>query len=186
MCKVILQNQDIVGYSVELNVARELKLAGAVGTKHIEQPLEAFEYAGRVLNFTRPAVVDVEYSFDGGGFTVNGMLTCAVLQNCTKCNDEFEQPFSIRFSERFLHVSEEEASELECYPFVGETLELDRMLEDLIILEAPHYGLCKPDCRGLCRSCGANLNNTQCSCSSAVENESFTSLKELAQLLKQD
>lgn len=137
-----------------------------------------------MLVFTAPVEIDVSYSFDGEGFAVSGVLSSEVLMNCTKCDAEFRQPFSVPFNERFLRVSEQEAEELECYTFTGDVLPLDKMALDLILLNVPMYGLCKPDCRGLCPTCGANLNITQCACSDAAADTAFASLKELAQLLK--
>lgn len=161
-------------------------MVGKVGNAHLEQPMEAMEFIGRRLVFTEPVIVDVAYSFDGEGFSLKGELSSELLMNCTKCNTEFPQRFSIDFSERFLKVSPEEAEDMECYPFTGDKLNLDKMVEDLIFLNAPMYGLCRPDCRGFCSTCGVNLNITQCSCSDSAENVAFASLKELAQLLKDD
>ena len=114
------------------------------------------------------------------------MLSSELLMHCTKCNKEFKQGFNIDFSERFIKASEEEADEAECYPFFGETLELDKMILDLLVLNAPVYGLCKPDCKGLCPVCGCDLNLMQCSCSRTVKNANFASLEELAQLLNNE
>ena len=169
---------------MELNVATELKLAGRTGRANVVQQAEPMDFNGRKLVFTAPLTLDIAYTYDGEGFGVTGSLSSVVLMNCTKCNEEFEQPFTVDFNERFLRVTEEEAEELECYTFRGETLELDRMITDLILLNVPMYGLCKPDCKGLCPTCGANLNYTQCACSDAAVNPAFASLKELAQLLK--
>ena len=88
--------------------------------------------------------------------------------------------------DEFIKASEEEADEAECYPFFGETLELDKMILDLLVLNAPVYGLCKPDCKGLCPVCGCDLNLMQCSCSRTVKNANFASLEELAQLLNNE
>ena len=169
---------------MELNVAAELKLAGRVSTAHIEQAMEPVDFGGHRLVFTGPISLDINWCFDGEGFAVGGTLQGVVLMNCTKCNAEFEQPFTVPFKERFLRISEEEAEELECYTFTGDTLPLDKMVLDLILLNVPMYGLCRPDCKGLCPTCGTNLNNTQCACSDAAVNPAFASLKELAQLLK--
>ena len=169
---------------MELNVSAELKLVGRAGRTEIVQQAEPMDFNGRTLVFTAPLTLDAAYTYDGEGFVVSGTLSSVLLMNCTKCNEEFEQPFSVDFSERFLRVSEQEAEELECYTFTGETLCLDKMVTDLILLNVPMYGLCRPDCRGLCPTCGANLNYTQCACSDAAVNPAFASLKELAQLLK--
>lgn len=169
---------------MELNVAAELKLAGRVGHAHLTEAAEPIEFNGRTLVFASPLELEVSWVFDGEGFSVGGSLASSLVMNCTKCNEEFIRPFTVDFSERFLRVSETEAEELECYTFMGEVLSLDKMVQDLILLNAPMYGLCKPGCKGLCPTCGVNLNNSQCACSSAAENSAFASLKELAQLLK--
>lgn len=171
---------------MELNVAAELKLVGKATGRHIEQQMDPVDINGYKLVFTVPICIDLTYSFDGEGFNVNGVLNSELLMNCTKCNGEFKQPFSVDFSERFLSVSEDEADELECYSVNGDIISLDRMILDLVILNAPMYGLCKPDCKGLCPVCGHDLNITQCSCSRPAKNANFASLEELAQLLNDE
>ncbi|MBO4563675.1 MAG: DUF177 domain-containing protein [Clostridia bacterium] len=171
---------------MELNVATELKLAGTIGHSELTERFTDLELNGRQIVLTEPVRVDVSWSFDGDGFTLSGTLSSAVLMNCTKCNDEFIEAFSVDFTERFLRVGEAEAEELECYPYSGDVLVLDKMVEDLVLLNAPMYGLCRPDCRGLCPICGTNLNNTQCSCTLPDEGNPFAALKELKELLKDD
>ncbi len=171
---------------MELNVAKELKLPGEVGTARLVESLDPIELPGHVIRLTAPVTLDVSYSFDGTGFSLNGVLSSAVQMNCTKCDEEFTRAFTVDFAERFLKVSEMEAEELECYPYSGETLKLDKLVQDLILLNAPMYGLCKPDCRGLCPICGANLNHTQCKCTLPDDGNPFAALKGLAELLKED
>ena len=171
---------------MELNVARELKLPGEVSRVSFVEELAPIELPGYVIRPCAPAELEFDYSFDGEGFRLSGTFACAVRMNCTKCDKEFTQSFTVPFEERFLRVTEQEAEELECYPFTGETLKLDRLVQDLMLLNAPMYGLCKPDCRGLCPVCGANLNHTQCSCTLPGEGNPFAALKGLAELLKED
>ncbi len=171
---------------MKINVAQELKLAGTPSGRHLEEELEPIDLGMHKLVFTMPLSTDVSYVYDGEGFSVSGVLSSELLMNCTKCNREFNQKFSISFSERFIKASAEEAEELDCYPFSGEELDLDQMVLDLLILNAPMYGLCKPDCKGLCPKCGCDLNTTQCSCSRSPKNSAFASLEELAQLLKDE
>lgn len=168
---------------MELNVATELKLAGRVSHASLAEELPVTEVGGRSIVLTEPVRVEVDYSFDGEGFILKGSLKSAVRMNCTKCNEEFVEPFTVDFSERFLRVSEEEAEELECYTFAGETLDLDKMVFDLILLNVPMYGVCRPGCKGLCPVCGANLNNTQCSCSQTDDSNPFAALLGLKELL---
>ena len=197
---------------MQINVAEELKSIGKTTDRHLEESLEPISFGGNKLVFTMPLSVDVRSSFDGEGFSVSGVLSSELLMHCTKCNKEFKQGFNIDFSERFIKASEEEADEAECYPFFGETLELDKMILDLletedqdeyliarekmleldeplteaVILEFPMKNLCREDCKGLCPVCGCDLNLMQCSCSRTVKNANFASLEELAQLLNNE
>ena len=44
------------------------------------------------------------------------------------------------------------------------TLDLDELLRSDILLELPYKYLCSEDCKGLCASCGKNLNEGPCGC----------------------
>jgi len=171
---------------MELNIAPELKIAGRTGSAHLCGEYPDMELAGGAVALAKPVEMDVKYSFDGEAVTLTGVLVSAVRMNCTKCNEEFIRDFTVDFSERFLKVSEMEAEELECYPFTGEVLDLDRMVHDLVLLNAPMYGTCRPGCKGLCPVCGTNLNTSQCSCSAVDENNPFAVLLGLKELLKDD
>lgn len=58
-------------------------------------------------------------------------------------------------------------SEISLIPMVWETL----------ITALPYGMLCRPDCRGLCPQCGANLNEGDCGCSGVVKDPRFDVLK---------
>jgi uncharacterized protein len=168
-----------------LNVSAELKSPGKVSRARLSEQLPDMELAGSRIRFAEPVVLDAEYSCDGEGFDVSGTLSSSVIMNCTKCNEEFITPFAVDFSERFMKVSEEEAEEHDCYAYSGDVLDLDKMVSDMILLNAPIYGLCRPDCKGLCPVCGTNLNHSQCSCTAEDETNPFSILKGLAELLNQ-
>ena len=47
-----------------------------------------------------------------------------------------------------------------------EILETDPILIEQLQLNVPMKPLCRPDCKGLCPDCGADLNEGACSCGS--------------------
>lgn len=171
---------------MELNIAPELKIAGRIGSARLCGEYPSMVLAGGAVALAKPVEVDVRYSFDGEAVTLAGTLVSAVRMNCTKCNEEIIRDFTVDFSERFLKVSETEAEELECYSYTGDLLDLDKMVQDLVLLNAPVYGTCKPGCKGLCPICGTNLNKSQCSCSTVDESNPFAALLGLKELLKDD
>ncbi len=44
------------------------------------------------------------------------------------------------------------------------TIQLDSHVREELILGYPQKALCRPECRGLCSRCGADLNESACSC----------------------
>ena len=167
-----------------LNAAENLKMAGKITAVRLTQTVEGLDLNGKSIVLSKPVTVDMNCVYDGEGLNVTGTLESAVRMNCTRCNEEFTEDFSVDFSERFLRVSESEADELECYPFSDDTVSLDKMVQDLLILNTPIYGVCRPDCKGLCPECGANLNYQKCSCGDSNDNSPFAALKELKERLK--
>ena len=58
-------------------------------------------------------------------------------------------------------------------------LDLDELATADILLELPSKHLCKPDCKGLCPDCGADLNETACDCGKHRIDPRLEALKDL-------
>src|ERR1035437_4497360 len=56
------------------------------------------------------------------------------------------------------------APETEIGYYQGDSLALEDVLREQVLLSLPLKTLCKPDCKGLCPRCGANRNSQPCSC----------------------
>jgi uncharacterized protein len=57
-----------------------------------------------------------------------------------------------------------------------EILETDPILLEQLQLNVPMKPLCRPDCRGLCPECGADLNAGECSCETHAGDARFAAL----------
>lgn len=58
-------------------------------------------------------------------------------------------------------------------------LELSDALSEQIHLQIPFQPLCKPDCQGVCATCGTDLNQGRCACSRIRKDNPFSILKDL-------
>ncbi len=56
------------------------------------------------------------------------------------------------------------APETEIGYYQKDSLSLEDVLREQVLLSLPARTLCKPDCKGLCPRCGVNRNNQACSC----------------------
>ncbi|MDD5195443.1 MAG: DUF177 domain-containing protein, partial [Candidatus Omnitrophica bacterium] len=58
-----------------------------------------------------------------------------------------------------------------------EYLTVDNDIREEVLLNFPMKVLCKPDCKGLCPGCGANLNNEVCKCKQKTKQSARAGLK---------
>ncbi len=89
---------------------------------------------------------------------IEGEATLTLVGACTRCLENAEHTYAFEFKENV--DREDEFS----YPLKNDTIELDKIIDDLILMNLPVIFLCKEDCKGLCTVCGANLNEGACKC----------------------
>lgn len=55
-----------------------------------------------------------------------------------------------------------ELDEVDAEPFDGKTIDLDPIVREQVLLALPVTVLCREDCKGLCPTCGQDLNDKDC------------------------
>jgi uncharacterized protein len=95
---------------------------------------------------------------------------------CVRCLVEFHQPLHTQFSELYLFNTPHSTGDLQVksgaqvhassemgviVPEDG-NIDLAPLVREYILLEIPIRPLCRPDCKGLCILCGADLNTDPC------------------------
>lgn len=112
----------------------------------------------------------------GHDILVRGRLEGELGLACGRCLEPFSLPVETDFDLLLVPApqaagpEEEElsAQELDLDFYSGETVDLEAIVREQIILMVPLKPLCQEDCQGLCPVCGANRNRETCSCQ--VEN----------------
>ena len=59
-------------------------------------------------------------------------------------------------------------------------LDLRPAVREQWLLNVPGYALCRDDCKGLCLTCGAELNLGPCECASSAADPRWTTLRKLS------
>jgi uncharacterized protein len=59
----------------------------------------------------------------------------------------------------------------------GKEFDLGPVLREQVVLAMPGYPVCKESCKGLCSSCGANLNERECGCERRVPDPRWAGLE---------
>ncbi len=110
------------------------------------------------IKLTSPATLEMEYSFSGDELEVCGSVLCDVSTQCDRCLLDISHTVDAKFEELFAKDNED------AYELQSDSVPLDNLVLDVICLNLPTKILCNDDCKGLCSSCGADLNTETCSC----------------------
>ena len=76
------------------------------------------------------------------------------------------------------------APETEIGYYQKDSLLLEDVLREQVLLSLPVRTLCKPDCKGLCPRCGQNRNSQACSCEEGPGDPRWEALAELRGRIK--
>jgi uncharacterized protein len=129
-------------------------------------------------------VVEVEAVLDAtdGGTAVGGMLRAPWVGECRRCLGEVTGRLEVAVHEVYqAHHRADPApeDEQETYLLTGDLLDLEPLARDTVLLGLPLAPLCRPDCAGLCPTCGADLNPGQCRCPPAMADPRWAGLEVL-------
>ena len=91
---------------------------------------------------------------------------------CARCVEPVEIPLAAEFDLIFRPAAADAeatersitAPETEIGYYLKDSLLLEDVLREQVLLSLPVRTLCKPDCKGLCPRCGANRNSQPCTC----------------------
>ena len=123
---------------------------------------------------------------------IEGSITTVVRLSCGRCLQSFEMPVESSFALTYKQTepdtdkgsaNQEEleltAEDMGLIYHPGEEINLQNEIQEQVVLAFPLRTLCKPDCKGLCPQCGADLNNEECDCDRSPPAGKFAVLKKL-------
>jgi uncharacterized protein len=103
---------------------------------------------------------------------LRGSLKGQFTVPCARCVEAVEIPVAAEFDLIFRPVGVDSdagersisAQETEIGYYLKDSLLLEDVLREQVLLALPVRTLCKSDCKGLCPRCGENRNSQSCSC----------------------
>jgi uncharacterized protein len=168
------------------NVAELLKSEpGAQRTYDVEVDISGID---QDLVLTKALTGKVRLLRTDSGILATGRLQTEVRASCRRCLEPMTASVEIELEEEF-QPSIDILTGATVSPADGEddvtridehhSLDLTEVVRQNLLLAAPTSPLCRPDCRGLCPTCGANLNEEPCSCQRKEEDPRLAVLSEL-------
>jgi uncharacterized protein len=141
---------DAVGYGEEAEQVGKLSTSGRAEVLH--------EHRG-----PKEIVADIR---------LRGKFSGRFRVPCARCVEPVEIPLAADFDLIFRPIGADagasersiSAPETEIGYYLKDSLLLEDVLREQVLLSLPVRTLCKPDCKGLCQRCGANRNSQTCTC----------------------
>ena len=104
-----------------------------------------------------------------GRFYWHGRVEGEVALDCRRCLAETTADVSDEL--HVIFAEDGDPDDPDVYSIDPGALELDLRpaVREHWLLEAPGYALCRPDCKGLCPTCGTDLNTGECDCAPVTQ-----------------
>jgi uncharacterized protein len=97
------------------------------------------------------------------GLLVRGAVQAPARVACVRCLTERNDTVAADVIELFGTPDGTDEDTVEPgYEIVDGTIDFDTLLRDALAAARPSHPLCRPDCAGLCATCGADLNVAPC------------------------
>ncbi len=144
-------------------VVHVAKLRRAMGTRWHERRqgwIEGLDLADVAVPEGTLPVADVVLESVLGGVSVTGTVLAPWAGECRRCLAPASGVLELAVRELYT----EDGDGDETYPLVHDEVDLEPLVRDAVLLELPRAPLCRPDCLGLCPTCGANRNEEACGC----------------------
>jgi len=81
-------------------------------------------------------------------------------------------------------IVEEHDFDIAYYEPDGQIIDVDALVREQVELGMPVHLLCSEECKGLCPTCGGDLNKASCNCKSEAHDPRWDALAGLQQKLK--
>ena len=161
--------------SLLLNVADLLHRPGARRHVRAASPIPKLAVTSSWVPAGVDVVVDAVLEAVSAGIVATGTVATEWQGECRRCL----RPVHGRLGADVRELFVEQPVEGESYPLRHAQIDLEPMAREAVVLELPAAPLCRDDCRGLCPTCGADLNEGSCECAPASRDPRWAALEAL-------
>jgi len=104
-----------------------------------------------------------------------GEAKASFSMQCARCLRAVPVSLAFGLDERF---AEEPGGDEDFWPLMSRNVDFMPVVLDNLLPSLPAKTLCAEECKGLCRQCGADLNDNVCGCNNDLGDERFAVLKQ--------
>jgi uncharacterized protein len=162
-----------------VNATELLRQPGQQRHIDVAVPMDAIDVVDDRLS--GDIAVDVVLTSSIDDIEVAGRLSVAWSDTCRRCLRPLDEVLVVDVDERYAPVDDTGMRRVdpEAFPIEHGQLDLAPMVREEVLLGVPDAPLCRPDCPGLCPTCGADLQTGSCDCTPEDRDERWAVLDQL-------
>lgn len=152
-------------------------LRGGGGARAVTRSAPIAELRNRAAEVPGDRAIAVEVTLERvtDGIVVRGLVHASWDAPCSRCL----APVSGAVDAPVDELYERHPVEGETYALDGDTLDLEPMVRDALLVELPAAPCCRASCAGLCPRCGIDRNYETCECTSDEPDPRWAALDSL-------
>jgi len=123
------------------------------------------------ISITSPVSASLELNKAGSELVITGRLKAEAGLRCSRCLKDFRRQLDIPVNVVYHPIKDIETErhelkddEMDMGFYRGEKLDLKELLGEQILLSLQMKSLCDEACKGICPTCGVDLNVETCGC----------------------
>ena len=156
---------------------------GKVVTVQAETELEQIGIGDNVFSVKDKTPVNLTFTNIGKGKArITGDAKITFSMNCDRCLKPVDKTLVLQFDREVFapDVIETIPDGAEDQEFMDDyQFNVEDLLNNEIVINWPMKILCKPDCKGICRQCGKDLNTGTCDCDTFVPDPRMAVIKDI-------
>ena len=119
---------------------------------------------------------------------LRGEIRAEVEVACDRCLSAVRVPLEVEFDTAFIPRAKAAGraenvelltEDMGLAAYDGDAVDLDELVREQIVLAIPSRRLCREECKGLCPTCGADLNAGRCACEQREVDPRWSALADL-------
>lgn len=144
-------------------------------------PLQEIRLGDDVFTPLGPADFSLTLTNTGAGMVGAGRAAARFVTSCVRCLCEYVEDVSAEVDGFYVQPGDDAdlPDEQEREYVVDDLIDLEPAIVQSVVLALPFAPVHSPDCKGICPTCGADLNEGACGCGPDLSASPFASLKDL-------
>ncbi|MDD3165562.1 MAG: DUF177 domain-containing protein [Oscillospiraceae bacterium] len=149
---------------MRLSLAKIIDCPGASASFETTLDLRDMEF-GAIRPVQSPVSAKGIVRNTAGVLTMTGHVDTTLDCICDRCAKPFTEDISYPIDAVLVtEVQQEDFLDENCFLLQGNDADLDEIVTTTFVLNMDSKMLCRPDCKGLCPTCGKDLNDGACDC----------------------